>query len=138
MLNAARAQGRPTMVMAMITAASAQPAAIQRPPKTIQRILRNNGRTGMGLSGTRAVTNPLTDGMCSRDGNALPSSRSEEDSVSPSTCPRESRSRAVGWPRIQRHADVAVGLRLRLQLFQKDGFGEVIALRITNLGRRLQ
>src|SRR5215472_15677934 len=37
MLNAARAQGRPTMVIAMTMAATSQPKAIHAPPKKIQR-----------------------------------------------------------------------------------------------------
>src|SRR5579872_1456343 len=36
MLNAARAQGRPMMVMAMMTEATSQPNAIQAPPIRIQ------------------------------------------------------------------------------------------------------
>src|SRR5689334_7687298 len=40
MLKAARAQGRPMMVIAMITAATSQPNAIQAPPIRIQRMLR--------------------------------------------------------------------------------------------------
>ncbi len=48
MLKAARAHGRPMMVIAMITAAISQPTAIHNPPNTIQRIFRNSGTTGMG------------------------------------------------------------------------------------------
>jgi hypothetical protein len=40
MLNAALAQGKPTMVIAMTTAAITQPSAIHKPPKTIQSRLR--------------------------------------------------------------------------------------------------
>jgi hypothetical protein len=50
MLNAALAQGRPMIVMAMITAASIQPAAIQTPPKTIQSTFRRMETGGMALS----------------------------------------------------------------------------------------
>ena len=46
-LNAARAQGRPMMVIAMITAAIIQPAAIHRPPKTIQSTLSSSERGDM-------------------------------------------------------------------------------------------
>ena len=49
MLNAARAQGRPMMVIAMMTAAISQPTAIQRPPKTIQNRLSRRDRADMGL-----------------------------------------------------------------------------------------
>ena len=38
MLNAAQAQGRPMMVIAMMMPAITQASAIQKPPKTIQRI----------------------------------------------------------------------------------------------------
>src|ERR671915_231266 len=38
MLNAARAQGRPIIVIAISTAAITQPTAIQMPPVTIQRM----------------------------------------------------------------------------------------------------
>src|ERR1700736_1081426 len=41
MLSAARAQGRPMIVIAMMTAAISQPAAIHTPPKTNQRTLRS-------------------------------------------------------------------------------------------------
>src|SRR5262245_32424288 len=40
MPNAALAQGKPTMVIAMTTAAITQPNAIHKPPKTIQSRLR--------------------------------------------------------------------------------------------------
>jgi hypothetical protein len=39
-LNAALAQGRPMMVMAMTTAAIIQPKAIHAPPSRIQKIFR--------------------------------------------------------------------------------------------------
>src|SRR6516165_5020948 len=42
MLNAARAQGRPTMVIAMTTAATSQPKAIHAPPKKMQRTFRSS------------------------------------------------------------------------------------------------
>ena len=42
MLNAARAQGMPTIVIAMTTAATSQPNAIHAPPSTIQMIFRSN------------------------------------------------------------------------------------------------
>jgi hypothetical protein len=42
MLNAARAQGIPTIVIAMTTAATSQPNAIHAPPSTIQMIFRSN------------------------------------------------------------------------------------------------
>ena len=38
MLNAARVHGRPTMVIAIRTAAITQPSAIHRPPKTIHNM----------------------------------------------------------------------------------------------------
>ena len=41
-MNAARAQGMPTMVIAMMMAATSQPNAIHAPPSTIQRIFRSN------------------------------------------------------------------------------------------------
>src|SRR5579871_3010778 len=40
MLNAARAHGRPMMVIAMMIAATSQPKAIQAPPNRIQMTLR--------------------------------------------------------------------------------------------------
>src|SRR5262249_38048232 len=51
MLNAARAQGMPTMVITMMTAAITHATAISRPPKTIQRMLSNsdNGDIGVGF-----------------------------------------------------------------------------------------
>ena len=42
MLNAARAQGMPMMVMTMITAAITQPSAMAKPPSTIQARLSRN------------------------------------------------------------------------------------------------
>src|SRR6516162_6648088 len=42
MLNAARAQGRPTMVIAMMTAATSEPKAIHAPPRKIQRTFRSS------------------------------------------------------------------------------------------------
>ena len=47
-MNAARAQGRPMMVMAMITAATSQPNAIHAPPSTIQTIFRSSETGDMG------------------------------------------------------------------------------------------
>src|ERR1700743_3669064 len=41
MLNAARAQGRPMMVIAMMIAAAIQAAAIHTPPSNSQRMFRN-------------------------------------------------------------------------------------------------
>src|SRR5579883_2411547 len=49
MLKAARVQGSPTMVIAISRAAKAQPSAIQKPPKTIQRILRKRLMIGMDV-----------------------------------------------------------------------------------------
>src|SRR5262245_42838894 len=51
MLNAALAQGNPTMVIAMTTAAITQPSAIHKPPKTIQSRLRR--REMMDIAGPR-------------------------------------------------------------------------------------
>ena len=42
MLNAARAQGIPMIVIAMMTAATSQPNAIHAPPRTIQMILSSS------------------------------------------------------------------------------------------------
>ena len=47
MLKAARAQGMPTMVIAMITAAISQPMAIQMPPKIIHNKLSSSDRGDM-------------------------------------------------------------------------------------------
>ena len=47
MLKAARAQGMPTMVIAMITAAISQPMAIQMPPKIIHSKLSSSDRGDM-------------------------------------------------------------------------------------------
>src|SRR5579859_6162745 len=64
MFKAAQAHGRPTIVIAMITAAISQPAAIQTPPKTSQRTFR---RSDIALSLSRGyfleylVTDP---GFC--------------------------------------------------------------------------
>src|SRR6266702_2487464 len=49
MLNAARAQGRPMIVIAMMTAATSQPNAIHAPPSTIHRILRSSETGDMVL-----------------------------------------------------------------------------------------
>src|SRR3954447_19141129 len=67
MLNAARAQGRPMMVMASRIAAMTQPAAIQIPPVTIQRTLRRSRMKdigsdlpdGNGYGTTHLGTNPF-------------------------------------------------------------------------------
>src|ERR1051326_5260049 len=45
MLNAARAHGMPMMVIAMITEASSQPAAIQAPPQTIHSRLSSREKS---------------------------------------------------------------------------------------------
>src|SRR5579875_479457 len=50
MLKAARVQGRPMMVMAITSAAMSHPAAIHRPPKTIQSTLRRRRKIDMGGS----------------------------------------------------------------------------------------
>src|SRR5450631_560472 len=50
MLKAARAHGRPIMVMAMMKAATTQAAAIHRPPKTIQSMFNNIETGGMRFS----------------------------------------------------------------------------------------
>src|SRR5882757_7472772 len=47
MLNAARAQGRPIMVMAMMMAATTQPNAIHTPPRRSQRMFRKMETGGM-------------------------------------------------------------------------------------------
>src|SRR5579872_2847950 len=44
MLNAARVHGRPMMVIAMITAATSHPKAIQTPPKIIHSTFRSSDR----------------------------------------------------------------------------------------------
>ena len=49
MLKAARVHGRPMMVIAMITAAITQPTAIQKPPSTIQRMLRTRDTGDMPI-----------------------------------------------------------------------------------------
>ena len=48
-MNAARAQGIPMMVIAMITAAISQPIAIQTPPKIIHNTLSSRERGDMVL-----------------------------------------------------------------------------------------
>src|SRR6185437_498449 len=55
MVKAARAQGSPTMVSAMMSAAKSQPAAIQRPPKMIQSRFRAMLIVGMGASRVSAA-----------------------------------------------------------------------------------
>jgi hypothetical protein len=50
MLKAALAQGKPMMVIAMMTAAIAHPRAIHKPPKTIQSRLRRSDITGIRTS----------------------------------------------------------------------------------------
>ena len=49
MLNAARAQGRPMIVIAMMMAATSQPNAIHAPPSTIQRTFRSSETGDMAL-----------------------------------------------------------------------------------------
>ena len=49
MLKAARAQGKPMMVIAMMIPAITQPRAIQRPPKTIHNRFSTRDRADMGL-----------------------------------------------------------------------------------------
>jgi hypothetical protein len=49
MLNAARVQGSPTMVIAMRTAAITQPIAIHRPPKTIHNMLSKRDRVDISF-----------------------------------------------------------------------------------------
>ena len=48
-MNAARAQGRPMIVIAMMTAATSQPNAIHAPPSTIQRTFRSSETGDMAL-----------------------------------------------------------------------------------------
>ena len=50
MLNAARAQGMPTMVIAMMIEAMTQPTAIHRPPNRIQATLSRNDRGDIACS----------------------------------------------------------------------------------------
>jgi hypothetical protein len=59
MLNAALAQGKPTMVIAMTTAAITQASAIHRPPKTIQSRLRRRETIDIAI---RRPTTRLTAG----------------------------------------------------------------------------
>src|SRR6516164_6392185 len=54
MLKAARAHGRPMIVIAMITAATTQATAIHKPPNTIQSRLRSRLITGMSSSPSTA------------------------------------------------------------------------------------
>src|SRR5271168_5145607 len=54
MLKAARAHGRPMMVIAMITAATTQATAIHKPPNTIQSRLRSRLITGISPSPSTA------------------------------------------------------------------------------------
>src|SRR5271167_3996130 len=54
MLKAARAHGRPMMVIAMITAATTQATAIHKPPNTIQSRLRKRLITGIVSSPSAA------------------------------------------------------------------------------------
>src|SRR5215813_9531560 len=60
MLNAALAQGRPTMVIAMTTAAITQPSAIHKPPQTIQSRLRRREMRDIAMR--RPTTTRLTAG----------------------------------------------------------------------------
>src|SRR5271167_2557132 len=54
MLKAARAHGRPMMVIAMITAATTQATAIHKPPNTTQSRLSSRLITGMSSSPSTA------------------------------------------------------------------------------------
>src|SRR5271170_4622466 len=54
MLKAARAHGRPMMVIAMITAATSQAIAIHKPPNTIQSRLRSRLIAGISSSPSTA------------------------------------------------------------------------------------
>src|SRR5512140_3487040 len=68
MLNAARAHGMPTMVIAMMTAAISQPAAIHRPPKAIHSTLSSSANSDIANSLRRddALSSALgEDGDCS-------------------------------------------------------------------------
>src|SRR5215471_9697029 len=57
MLNAARVQGRPMMVIAIATAAITQPTAIHRPPQTIHSRFRSTdmGDIGQTLAQSNAI-----------------------------------------------------------------------------------
>ena len=48
MLSAAQAQGRPMMVIAMMTAAITQASAIHSPPKTIHKMFKSSESGPMG------------------------------------------------------------------------------------------
>jgi hypothetical protein len=58
MVNAALAQGKPTIVIAMTTAAITQPSAIHKPPKTIQSRLRTRETRDIGRSDRRTTRSP--------------------------------------------------------------------------------
>src|ERR1700722_6564575 len=59
MLKAARAQGMPMMVIAMMTAARTQPAAMYRPPKAIHNRLRKSAKADIGFfRGSRTMRPP--------------------------------------------------------------------------------
>src|SRR5215471_6996913 len=64
MLKAARAQGKPMIVITMMTAAIAQPTAIHRPPNRIQSRLRRSDSTDTRTSriGRKRRTERLTIG----------------------------------------------------------------------------
>src|ERR1700722_16120659 len=59
MLKASRAQGMPMMVIAMMTAARTQPAAMYRPPKAIHNRLRKSAKADIGFfRGSRTMRPP--------------------------------------------------------------------------------
>ena len=55
MLKAARAQGMPMMVIAMMAAAISQPSAIQKPPSTIQSEIEQELNGGHGRPSERRL-----------------------------------------------------------------------------------
>src|SRR5262249_38952215 len=61
MLNAARAHGMPIMVIAMITDAISQPAAIHRPPKAIHSTLSRSAKSDIAAPRTMTSSSPHVD-----------------------------------------------------------------------------
>src|SRR5215467_5622586 len=99
MLKAARAHGRPMIVIAMITAATSQPTAIHRPPNTIHSRLRSRLKGDIpNLQLWDTLTRLAALGTLSRGAGE---GSKEFAAKSPSPAPRErgDPARRAGWVR---------------------------------------
>src|SRR6476661_7686741 len=102
MLNAARAQGRPMIVIAMTTAATSQPNAIHAPPSTIQITFRSSETGDMVSLYLAGDAIGIENGYCgidsdqaSRSGTRLPRGAQAVNCVPARSSPQAPTGRSV-------------------------------------------